>query len=144
MSRRLSREFFENEPLQLARTLIGMELISRLCGVPCGGIIVETEVYIGPADRASHAWGNRRTDRTEVQFGPRAHAYVYQIYGIHCCFNVVVGPARMPAVVLIRALHPTIHLELMAKNRGITLDNTRLLTSGPGRLTQALGIGKIV
>ena len=141
---RVRRSFFEQEPLAVARALIGMELGSELSGSGCGGLIVETEVYVGPDDRASHAWNARRTARTEVLFGPRGHAYVFQIYGAHYCFNIVAGAGRVPAAVLIRALRPTFGLETMAKNRGLSTvpANLRHLTSGPGRLAQALGIDR--
>jgi DNA-3-methyladenine glycosylase len=141
---RVRRSFFEREPLDVGRSLIGMELGSDLSKTACGGLIVETEVYIGPEDRASHAWNARRTARTEVLFGPRGCAYVFQIYGVHYCFNIVVGAGRVPAAILIRALRPTLGLEAMAKNRGLARvpTNLRQLTSGPGRLAQALGIDR--
>jgi DNA-3-methyladenine glycosylase len=141
---RVPRSFFEQEPLEVGRSLIGMELGSELSGSACGGLIVEAEVYVGPEDRASHAWNARRTARTEVMFGPRGHAYVFQIYGMHHCFNIVVGAGRVPAAVLIRALRPTFGLEVMAHNRGLASvpANLRQLTSGPGRLAQALGINR--
>ncbi len=121
-----------------------MELGSELSGPACGGLIVETEVYIGPKDRASHSWNARRTARTEVMFGPRGHAYVVQIYGLHYCFNIVVGAGRVPAAILIRALRPTFGLEIMAHNRRLSSvpTNLRQLASGPGRLAQALGIDR--
>ena len=141
---RVRRSFFEQEPLEVGRSLIGMELGSELSAGPCGGLIVETEVYVGPDDRASHSWNARRTTRTKVMFGPRGHAYVFQIYGMHYCFNIVVGAGRIPAAVLIRALRPTFGLEIMADNRGLSSvpANLRQLTSGPGRLAQALGIDR--
>lgn len=141
---RLRRSFFEQAPLEVGKALIGMELGSELSNGACGGLIVETEVYIGPEDRASHSWNARRTARTEVMYGPRGHAYVFQIYGMHYCFNIVVGPGRVPAAVLVRALRPTFGLEIMAKNRGLSSvpANLRQLTSGPGRLAQALGIDR--
>ena len=140
----MRRSFFEQEPLEVGRSLIGMELGSDLSGSGCGGLIVETEVYIGPEDRAAHSWNARRTARTEVMFGPRGHAYVFQIYGMHYCFNIVVGAGRVPAAVLVRALRPTFGLEVMAKNRGLSgvPANLRQLTSGPGRLAQALAIDR--
>ena len=141
---RVRRSFFEREPLEVGRALIGMELGSELSTGRCGGLIVETEVYVGPEDRAAHSWKARRTARTEVMFGPRGHAYVFQIYGMHYCFNIVVGAGRIPAAVLIRALRPTFGLEIMADNRGLLRvpANHRQLTSGPGRLAQALGISR--
>jgi DNA-3-methyladenine glycosylase len=141
---RLRRSFFEQDPLEVGESLIGMELGSDLSKGACGGLIVETEVYVGPEDRASHAWNARRTPRTEVMFGPRGHAYVFQIYGAHYCFNIVVGAGRVPAAVLIRALRPAFGLEIMAENRSLSSvpANLRQLTSGPGRLAQALGINR--
>ena len=141
---RVRRSFFEREPLEVGQSLIGMELGSDLSKSGCGGLIVETEVYVGPEDRASHAWNARRTARTEVLFGPRGYSYVFQIYGAHYCFNIVVGAGQIPAAVLIRALRPTFGLELMANNRGLSSvpANLRQLTSGPGRLAQALGIDR--
>ena len=141
---RVRRTFFEQAPLEVGRSLIGMELGSDLSNGRCGGLIVETEVYVGPEDRASHAWNARRTARTEIMFGPRGCAYVFQIYGMHYCFNIVCGEGRVPAAILIRALRPTFGLEVMAKNRGLAgvPSNLRQLTSGPGRLAQALGIDR--
>ena len=141
---RVRRSFFEREPLEVGRSLVGMELGSELSDSGCGGLIVETEVYVGPEDRASHAWNARRTARTEVLYGPRGHAYVFQIYGVHYCFNIVAGAGRVPAAVLIRALRPTFGLEVMANNRGFANvpANLRQLASGPGRLAQALGIDR--
>jgi len=141
---RVRRSFFERDPLEVGQSLIGMELGSDLSKGECGGLIVETEVYVGPEDRASHAWNARRTARTEVLFGPRGHSYVFQIYGAHYCFNIVVGAGRVPAAVLIRALRPTFGLEVMAANRGLSSvpANLRQLTSGPGRLARALGIDR--
>jgi DNA-3-methyladenine glycosylase len=141
---RVRRSFFERDPLEVGQALIGMELGSDLSNGACGGLIVETEVYVGPEDRASHAWNARRTARTEVMFGPRGYSYVFQIYGMHYCFNIVVGAGRVPAAVLIRALRPTFGLEIMAKNRGLpgVPANLRQLASGPGRLAQALGIDR--
>jgi DNA-3-methyladenine glycosylase len=141
---RVRRSFFEQEPLEVGRSLIGMELGSDLSKGECGGLIVETEVYVGPEDRASHSWNARRTARTEVMFGPRGYSYVFQIYGMHYCFNIVVGAGRIPAAVLIRALRPTFGLAVMATNRGLSSvpANLRQLTSGPGKLAQALGIDR--
>jgi DNA-3-methyladenine glycosylase len=138
------RSYFERDPLDVGRSLVGMELGSILSGSECGGLIVETEVYIGPEDRASHSWNARRTARTEVMFGPRGHAYVYLIYGAHYCFNIVAGQDRVPAAILIRALRPTFGLDVMASNRGLSdvPSNLRQLASGPGRLTKALGIDR--
>ena len=109
----LSRAFFARDALTVARELLGKTLVHG----ETGGIIVETEAYIGPGDKGSHAYGGRRTKRTEPLFGEAGRAYVYLIYGLYCCLNVVTGPAEEPQCVLIRALRPALGLETMALRR---------------------------
>ena len=102
--------------------------------------IVETEAYLGLVDRAAHSWRGR-TPRTEVMFGPPGHAYVYLIYGIYDCLNVVAEPEGSPGCVLIRALEPLQGIERMRRRRGGGRDLAdRDLANGPGKLTRALGI----
>ena len=103
------------------------------------GMIVEAEAYCGPEDDAAHSFGGRRTARTEAMYGPAGQAYVFRLYGMHRCFNVVTASAGEPQAVLIRALEPVEGLALMAQRRGTA--EKRLLCSGPGRLCQAMGIG---
>ena len=124
---------FNADALAVARRLIGVTLL--VDGV--GGRIVETEAY-DQSDAASHTYGGP-TKRCAVMFGPPAHAYVYRSYGLHWCFNTVCRESGHGAGVLLRALEPTHGLDTMRERRG--LDNPRLLCAGPGRLTQALGIG---
>ena len=99
-------DFFAGKTtLELAQALIGMTLVNVTEGGKASGTIVETEAYIGPGDRAAHSYGNRRTARTEVMFGPPGYAYVYVMH-THCLFNVVSGPEGCPEAVLIRAAEP--------------------------------------
>jgi DNA-3-methyladenine glycosylase len=126
-SRKLPRAFFERSTLTVARALIGMQLLHDDGRAVRAGRIVETEAYLGPADRAAHSWRGR-TPRTEVMFGPPGHAYVYFIYGFWNCLNVVTGPAGVPHAVLLRALEP--------------LGGLAERTCGPGLLCRALHIDR--
>ena len=119
--------------------LLGKLLIHESPEGRTAGMIVEAEAYCGPEDDGAHSFGGRRTARTEAMFGPGGRAYIFRIYGMHCCFNVVTAPEGQPQAVLIRALEPVAGLELMAARRG-TRDPLRLC-SGPGKLCQALAIG---
>lgn len=130
---RLGAAFFDRSVHLVARELIGCRLFYR----GCGGVIVETESYERD-DPACHAYVGL-TDRTEVLFGPPGRAYVYLSYGIHSLLNVVAEPEGEAAAVLIRALEPTTGIEAMRARRGERPD--RELCSGPGKLTEALGIG---
>jgi DNA-3-methyladenine glycosylase len=130
---RLDTEFFARSVHVVARELIGC----RLFHAGCGGTIVETESYERD-DPACHAYVGL-TKRTEVLFGPPGRAYVYLSYGIHSLLNFVCEPEGEAAAVLIRGLEPTADLEAMRARRGDRADTD--LCSGPGKLTEALGIG---
>jgi DNA-3-methyladenine glycosylase len=123
----------------IARDLLGKILVTRFDGQLTAGRIVETEAYMGPIDRASHAWNNRRTARTEVMFSAGGVAYIYLCYGIHHMMNVVTGPAGQPHAVLIRALEPLAGLDVMARRRDLAVDHPRM-TVGPGALSRAMGL----
>ncbi|MCA3004306.1 MAG: DNA-3-methyladenine glycosylase [Planctomycetaceae bacterium] len=126
----------------LARRLIGCLLLVRDGPDVAGGIIVETEAYLGIHDRASHAFAGRRTARNQSMYGPPGLAYVYFTYGMHHCLNVVCADVNVPAAVLIRAIQPTVGLHLMQTRRQGPLPERRLC-AGPGRLCQALGISLV-
>ena len=128
----LDRRFFARSVHAVAPDLVGATLLSR--GV--GGIIVEVEAY-HHTDPAAHSYRGR-TPRNAVMFGPPGHAYVYRSYGIHWCLNFVCEPEGSASAVLLRALHPTDGVATMRRRRGAK--DERLLCSGPGRLTEALGV----
>lgn len=127
-------EQFEQPATELARNLLG----SVLCHGAAAGMIVETEAYLGLDDLAAHA-SKGKTERTRVLFGPAGHAYVYFIYGMHECLNVVADREGSPGCVLIRALEPLSGLELMYERRDWQSSPIGL-ANGPGKLTQALAI----
>lgn len=142
MRRKLKRSFYTRaDALLVARELLGKRLVVTAdTGARVSGRIVETEAYVGPEDRASHAFGNRRTPRTETMFAVGGTAYVYFVYGMHHQFNVVTNVEGVPHAVLVRALEPDEGVELMRARRAVADD--RNLTSGPGKLCAALGIDK--
>lgn len=137
---RLPGSFYEKSAAEAAPLLLGKLLWHRTPEGLTAGRIVEAEAYCGPEDDAAHSFGGRRTPRTEAMFGPPGRAYVFRIYGMHSCFNVVTAPSGSPQAVLIRALEPVEGLALMAARRGT--DDPLQLCSGPGKLCRALAIGK--
>jgi len=132
---------FDVDPITLARRLLGQRLVRRLHGRRLSGTIVEVEAYLGAVDRAAHAFGGRRTDRNASMYEEGGHAYVYFIYGLHHCLNVVCGRADEPVAVLLRALAPEEGREEMYRRRPAARRDEDL-TSGPARLTQAMGIDR--
>lgn len=142
---RLPRDLFARDPITVARELLGKLLVRRDGRELLAGRIVEAEAYLGALDPAAHAY-NGRTPRNAVLFGPPGHAYVYFIYGNHYCTNVSCQPDGHAGCVLLRALEPVLGLEAMSAARGIELPpqprttRLRLISSGPGRMSQALGI----
>jgi DNA-3-methyladenine glycosylase len=139
---RLPREFYtRRNVIAVARGLLGQRLVvPDPDGTRVSGLIVETEAYRGPADRASHAYGSRRTRRTETMYRLGGTAYVYFVYGMYHQFNVVTNRADVPHAVLVRALEPLEGIEIMRRRRPGSAD--RALTNGPGKLCRALGIDR--
>lgn len=115
----LPRRFYARDTVTVARDLLGTHVVHRVRGTERVGRIVEVEAYLGPHDRAAHSCRGR-TARTEVMFGPPGHAYVYLIYGLHHCLNVVTEPEGHGAAVLIRALEPVRNLAGSARGPGLT------------------------
>ena len=137
---KLQADFYQREDvLLISRELLGKVLCTNFHGKLTSGIIVETEAYAGVTDKASHAYGGRRTKRTETMYAKGGSAYVYICYGIHHLFNIVTNKENIPHAVLIRAIQPRDGIEIMLQRRNKKkIDHT--LTSGPGSLTRALGI----
>ena len=139
---KLPREFYtRSNVLTVARDLLGKLLVVPAeDGRRVSGMIVEVEAYRGPQDRASHAYGGRRTRRTETMYGVGGVAYVYFVYGMYYQFNVVSNVTDVPHAILVRALEPVEGIELMRERRHLHPDHN--LTNGPGKLCIALGIDR--
>lgn len=134
----LPRSFYARRPEQVARELLGAILVHRVNAVTLAGKIVETEAYLGLEDLAAHA-SRGITDRTRVLFGPPGHAYVYLIYGMYECLNLVAEPEGSAGCVLIRAIEPVAGIDSMRRRRPAA-KRLEDLASGPGKLTLAMGI----
>jgi DNA-3-methyladenine glycosylase len=137
-TRRLSRTFFARPTIEVARDLLGKIIVHKLNADTLAGVIVEVEAYLGVGDKAAHA-ARGLTSRTKVLFGPPGHAYVYFIYGMYECLNLVCEPDGVAGCVLIRALEPLAGIEEMQRRRPAAR-RLRDLASGPGKLTLAMGI----
>jgi DNA-3-methyladenine glycosylase len=131
--------YLREDVVTIARDLLGKSLYTRFDGIVTGGMILETEAYAGVTDRASHAFGNRRTERTEVMNGPGGTAYVYLCYGIHSLFNVVTNVKGIPHAILIRAIQPVTGMDIMLSRAGKTVPEKSMGT-GPGKVSKILGI----
>jgi DNA-3-methyladenine glycosylase len=140
--KKIPRDFYtRSNVLEVARDLLGKKLVvPGQNGARVAGIIVETEAYRGPEDRASHAYNGRRTNRTETMYGIGGTAYVYFVYGMYNQFNVVTNVEGVPHAILVRAVDPFEGLDIMRRRRPRRSEYE--LTSGPGRLCLALGIDR--
>lgn len=138
--KKLSVSFYQRDDvLEVAKDLIGKLVVTNWNGIITSGRIMEVEAYHGIIDKASHAFGGRRTKRNEIMYSDGGVAYVYLCYGIHHLFNVVTNCKETPHAILIRALEPVNGIEAMLRRTGKKfLDNT--LTRGPGNLSKALGL----
>lgn len=140
--KRLRQSFFERDTVQVARELLGTQLVRRVDensdGKPLRGMVVETEAYVGTGDTACHA-SKGKTPRNAVMFGPAGVSYVYFVYGMHHMFNVVTEEPGRPCAVLVRGLFPLEGHEEMGRRRGCS---GRELANGPAKLCQAMGIDR--
>lgn len=137
---KLPRSFYSGtDVVEIARNLIGKKLFTNIDGHIVGGIIIETEAYAGISDRASHAYGSRRTKRTEIMYKKGGTAYVYLCYGMHALFNIVTNAEEIPEAVLIRGIILVQGKDIVEKRMPKTKIKNGLV-SGPGRVAKALGI----
>lgn len=142
---KLKREFYSRSTLDVARDLLGKNLVHRVNGEKLVGKIVEAEAYVGPVDKAAHSYRGK-TERNEVMFGPPGHAYVYRIYGVYNCMNTITQKEGEGTGVLIRAVEPVENIETMARNRyNMPVEDLKRrqilnLTNGPAKLCIAMGI----
>lgn len=136
----LTKDFYQKETIELSLALLGKLLVHQVSPTQrLVGRITETEAYLGAEDPACHSFGFRKTPRTQSMFLPAGFSYVYFIYGMYYCFNVVSGDEETPEAVLIRAVTPVEGLEVMKSHR--PLSSQKNLSNGPGKLCQAMAIG---
>ena len=140
---KLPREFYLGDTVQIAQNMLGMYLVRRMAdGKLLAGRITETEAYVGRCDKACHAYQYRRTERTSTMFGPPGHAYIYLIYGMHNCLNVVTEPEGEPSAVLIRAITPLVgvaHIQrLRYGDKPMTTARRKAFMNGPGKVCKGL------
>lgn len=139
---KLTAEYYQNEDVVgLAKDLLGKVLYTKIDNEITAGVIVETEAYFGIKDKASHAYGGRRTNRTEIMYSNGGIAYVYLCYGMHNLFNIVSSKENDPHAVLIRGIEPLIGINMIEERRN--MPHTKgAISAGPGSAAKALGIDK--
>lgn len=137
---RLAESYYLNQDVVgLARDMLGKVLVTHIGGIVAAGLIAETEAYAGINDRASHAFGERRTNRNEVMYHRGGKSYVYLCYGIHHLFNIVTHDEGIPHAILIRSIIPIEGIEVQLRRRSQTIWKPSV-TQGPGKVSQAMGI----
>jgi DNA-3-methyladenine glycosylase len=140
---RLDRKFFERNTKIVATDLLGKYLVRETPKGTLIGKIIEVEAYIGPSDKASHSYNYKKTERTKIMYMKPGTLYIYLIYGLYYCLNVITEPEGIPCAVLIRQIFPIDGIELMTENRNVKIGkNYQNLTDGPGKLCVALNITK--
>ena len=144
MANKLSPLFFlNNNILSISKNLLGKYIFTKINNHITSGMIVETEAYVGINDKASHAYNNKKTNRTEVMYEKGGVCYVYLCYGIHYLINIVTGEKNIPHAILIRAIEPKDGIDIMLQRRSLKKTSFNI-TNGPGKLSQALAINKIL
>ena len=144
----LSQRFFEGDTVEIARALVGKYLVRQYDGVTLCARVTETEAYVGRMDKACHAYNYRKTERTRTLYAPPGTAYVYLIYGMHCCLNFVTEPEGEPAAVLIRGLSPRHNQDIIAENRfhckwgEMTPYQRKNFLNGPGKVCAGMHIDR--
>lgn len=144
----LPQNFFDGDTVEIARLLVGKYLVRQYGGVTLAARITETEAYVGRVDKACHAYNYRWTERTKTLFAPPGTAYVYLIYGMHCCLNFVTEPEGEPAAVLVRGLTPRYGLDIIAENRfhckaaDMTAYQKKNFLNGPGKVCAGMNIDR--
>ncbi len=146
--KKLERKFYNRDSIIVAREILGKVLVHEIDGQRISARIIETEAYMGVEDKAAHSYGGRRTSRVEVMYGSPGFSYIFLIYGMYCCFNIVCNEKEIPQAVLIRALEPLEGTEWMAQKRfgksanELIKSQRRGLTNGPGKLCNALSLDR--
>lgn len=135
--------YHDEDVVKLSKALLGKYLFTRIDGIITGGYIVETEAYNGAVDKASHAYGNRKTNRTSVMFEQGGIVYIYLCYGIHEMLNIVTSGTGHAQAILIRAIHPTEGIETMLARKKMPALKSNI-TRGPGSVAKALGISRAI
>lgn len=139
----LNRDFFIKDTKNVAKELLGKYLVRKTSKGLIIGKIIEVEAYLGPNDKASHSYNYRKSERTKIMYMKPGTFYIYLIYGLYHCLNVLTEPKGMPCAVLIRQLYPIDGIELMIENRNVKIGkNCKSLANGPGKLCMALDITK--
>ena len=144
----LPQSFFLGNTVEIAREMVGKYLVRRYDGIMLAARITETEAYVGPVDKACHAYNYRKTERTKTLFAPPGTAYVYLIYGMHCCLNFVTEPEGEPCAVLIRGVEPRYNGHIIAENRfgckpeAMSTYQKKNFLNGPGKVCAGLNIDR--
>ncbi|MFX1406981.1 MAG: DNA-3-methyladenine glycosylase [Promethearchaeota archaeon] len=140
---RLSREFFNRETQSVAKDLIGKYLVRKIPDSILIGKIIEVEAYLGPNDKACHTYNYKKTEKTKTMYLKPGTLYIYFIYGMYFCLNVITEPEGIPCAVLIRQLYPIEGIEIMKENRKVRIGmNYKNLLDGPSKLCMAMNITK--